>query len=48
MMYQEDRFIKTNINDTELSIPDLVSSHQIVFVKTILQNKEVVSTKILY
>ena len=39
---------KTNINDTELSIPDLVSSHQIVFVKTILQNKEVVSTKILY
>jgi hypothetical protein len=39
---------KTNINDTELSIPDLVSSHQIVLVKTILQNKEVVSTKILY
>ncbi|WP_366184713.1 ice-binding family protein [Flavobacterium ovatum] len=39
---------KNNINDTELLIPDLASSHQPIFIKTVLQNKKVVNTKVLY
>ncbi|WP_366184711.1 ice-binding family protein [Flavobacterium ovatum] len=39
---------KNNINDTELLIPDLASSHQPIFVKTVLQNEKVVNTKVLY
>ncbi|WP_366184719.1 T9SS sorting signal type C domain-containing protein [Flavobacterium ovatum] len=39
---------KININDTELLIPDLASNHQPIFIKTVLQNKKVVSTKVLY
>jgi hypothetical protein len=39
---------KNNVNDTEVSILDLASSHQILLVKTVLQNEKVVTSKILY
>ena len=38
---------KTNINNNELLISDLASSNKTLFVKTVLQNKKEVMTKIL-
>jgi hypothetical protein len=39
---------KANVNSNELSISNLVLSHQIVMVKTVLQNGETVTKKIIY
>jgi hypothetical protein len=39
---------KTNVNSNELSIADLVSSHQTLVVKTSLQNGTTVTDKIIY
>lgn len=39
---------KNKVNSNELSIPNFVSSHQILIVKTTLQNGKTVSNKIVY
>lgn len=39
---------KTNVNSNELSISNLVSSRQMLMVKTVLQNGETVTKKIIY
>jgi len=39
---------KANVNSNELSISNLVLNHQIVMVKTVLQNGETVTKKIIY
>ncbi|WP_281297682.1 T9SS sorting signal type C domain-containing protein [Flavobacterium limnophilum] len=39
---------KDNVNDSELLITDFVSSHQVLVVKTILQNGKMVTDKIIY
>ncbi|RTZ07843.1 T9SS sorting signal type C domain-containing protein [Flavobacterium bomense] len=39
---------KTNVDNTELVIPNLGSSEQVLIVKTVLQNGETVTTKTVY
>jgi len=39
---------KTNVNTNELSITDLVSSHQTIVIKTTLQNGTTVVSKVIY
>jgi hypothetical protein len=39
---------KTNVNGNELSIANLAASHQVLVVKTVLQNGQVVSNKVIY
>jgi len=41
-------FQKTNVNNNELSIANLISSHQTLVVKTLLQNGNTLTDKIIY
>jgi hypothetical protein len=41
-------FQKTNVNNNELSIANLISSHQTLVVKTVLQNGNTFTDKIIY
>ena len=39
---------KTNVDSNELAIADLVSSHQVLVVKTVLQNGQTITKKIIF
>ena len=41
-------YLKNNINNKELTILNLASNLQVLFLKTVLENDEVITTKILY